>query len=326
MAEKIVNAMIIIAIFFFDFVLCVVLHELGHLCMGKLTGYSMVSFRVGSFKLYKKNGKFALSHESIPGTLGQCIMLPPETDEPEKLSSVPYHLGGGLFNLLTAAFAVPFCFLIENKYGMLFFLILFMISLYFALLNLFPTKIITPNDGYNIKLALKNPADRRAMYHMLQISGSVDLSPGEMPESYFEISEDGEYSGTMKLMRAYRHLDSGEWEKAEDLFREVTSDTEKTAKYYRLEARKELLFCMLLREAPADDIQAIFDDELKKYLNDRNNQSAGNLRVLCAYDHIVAKDEEKAKAEYDKATRLLKHATPGDSKMENKLLEKVMAL
>ena len=84
MTEKLARAFIIIAICVVDFIICIVLHELGHLCMGKVTGYSMVSFRVGALKLYKKSGRWALSFEKIPGTLGQCVMLPPETDEPEK--------------------------------------------------------------------------------------------------------------------------------------------------------------------------------------------------------------------------------------------------
>lgn len=326
MTEKLLEAMQIFAMIVFDYALCIVLHEMGHLCMGKVAGYELISFRIGHIKILRKNGKWALAREHVPGTLGQCVMLPPETNEPEKMTAIPYHLGGGLFNLLTAAGAVPFYCLAGGKFGKSFFLILAVLSAAFALINLYPAKIITPNDGYNIKLALKNPDDRKAMYHMLQILGCTEMSLGEMPESFFELCENGEYSGTMKLMNAIRFLDLGDLEKAEELFREVYSDTQKTSPYYRMEAKKEMLFCMLLKKAPADAVAEVYDDELKKYLNDKRNRSAGNLRVLCAYDHLISMNEEEAKAEYREAMELLKNASARDAKMERRLINRINLL
>lgn len=128
--------------------------------------------------------------------------------------------------------ALFFCIWITNVYIREIFILLFAISLDMALINLVPAKIITPNDGYNMKLAMKNPADKNAMYHILQIAGNHEQSLGEMPASYFEYDEEGEYGATLKILRGYRHLDKNEPKEAEHLFRQVAVNDEKSMEYY----------------------------------------------------------------------------------------------
>lgn len=321
--EKLIEAFIIFCAIVCSYALCIILHEVGHLCMGKLTGYTMVSFRVGSVKLYKKHGKWTLTFEKIPGTLGQCIMLPPISDEPEKTPMLLYHFGGGFFNVLTAVVALPFYVWSTNVYVREIFILLFAISLGMALLNLVPAKINTPNDGYNMKLAMKNPADRKAMYHILQITGNQEQSLGEMPASFFEFDEEGEYGATVKMLRGYRHLDKDEPEEAELLFRRAAGNDEESMKYYRLEAGKEMLFCMIMRQAPKEEVDAVFDDELQEYLKKSSTYSSSSLRVLYAYDKLMTGDFRKADEEYATLLKLLPKLSPGDAKMEKKLLDNV---
>ncbi len=323
MMEKLIEAVIIFSSIVCSYVLCIILHELGHFCMGKLTGYTMVSFRIGSVKIYKKNGKWALTFEKIPGTLGQCIMLPPISDEPEKAPMLLYHFGGGFFNALTAVVSLPFCVCSTNEYLKTFFILLFAISLGMALINLVPAKIITSNDGYNMKQAMKYPADRKAMYHILQITGNSEQSLGDMPASFFEYDEESEYRASMKLLNGYRHLDKDEFEEAEILFRQAAVNDEKSMKYYRLEARKEMLFCMILRQAPKEEVDEVFDNELQGYLKNSSTYSSSSLRVLYAYDKLIAKDFGKADEKNDSLQKLLSRLSPGDSKMEKKLLSNV---
>jgi len=323
MIEKLIEAFIILCAIVGSYVLGIILHEAGHLCMGKLTGYKMVSFRIGSVKLYKKHDKWALTFEKIPGTLGQCIMLPPISEEPEKTPMLLYHFGGGFFNVLTAVVALPFYVWSTNVYIREIFILLFAISLGMALLNLVPAKIITPNDGYNMKLAMKNPADRKAMYHILNISGNQEQSLGEMPASFFECDEESEYRVAMQMLGGYRHLDKDESEEAELLFRQAAMNDEKSIRYYRLEAAKELIFCMILRQAPKEEVDAAFDDELREYLKKSSTYSSSSLRVLYAYDKLKNGDFKKADEEYTALLKLLSRLSPEDAKMEKKLLNKV---
>ena len=55
-----------------------VIHEGGHMVFGLLTGYRFLSFRVLSFTIVKKDGKLIRKKLKVPGTLGQCLMYPPE--------------------------------------------------------------------------------------------------------------------------------------------------------------------------------------------------------------------------------------------------------
>ena len=321
MGTKLIKAGIIISFIIINYILAIAIHELGHLCMGKTIGYSLVYYRVGPFKILRENGKWRLTRETIPGTLGQCLMMPPKTDSPEKLPAVPYHLGGGLFNLITAAISIPLWLFLPAFYGKVYFLMLLMLSLYFGILNLYPTKVSIPNDGYNIRLMRKNLSDRKAIYHVLQITGSVDLTLGEMPEDFFSYDEDGEYQGTMRMLNASRNLDLGNWELAESGFREVFEDKKNTAEYYRKEAKKEYLFCLILRGGSSEELTALYS-ELENELNGKNRSNVA-LRVLYAYDLLVKKDEKKAQEDYREYQKNLQHLAPGDKKMEMKLISAV---
>ncbi len=44
MIEKLIEAAIIIALMVVSYILAIVIHEFGHMCMGALCGYSFVTF------------------------------------------------------------------------------------------------------------------------------------------------------------------------------------------------------------------------------------------------------------------------------------------
>jgi len=77
----------------------IVLHEAGHLLFGLLSGYRFLSFRIGSFVLIRDQGQFKIRRFNIPGTAGQCLMIPPPMND-GNYPFVLYNLGGGLVNLL----------------------------------------------------------------------------------------------------------------------------------------------------------------------------------------------------------------------------------
>ena len=321
MTQKLAKAFLIIAIIVFDYVFNIVIHEFGHLCMGKATGYIMASFRIGPLKLFRDNGKLKLQYERVPGTLGQCIMLPPDSNEPEKVPALLYHFGGGFFNAITALVALPFCFIVGTKYLKVFFAMMFIIAAAMTMLNLYPAKITVPNDGYNMKLIRKSVADRKAIYRILKITGCNELSPGEMPEAYFEYDEEGEYSVAMKMLCAYHCMDKGEFGKAETLFGEASAEKEKGMVYYSLESCKEQIFCMILRGASSEEIKEVWDEKTDRYIKAGSAQSASSLRVLYAFDKFIEKNEEKAEEEYNTLMKMMKKLAPGDRKMESRLME-----
>ena len=93
-----------IALLVLAYFLQVVVHEGGHLVFGLLTGYRVLSFRIGRVLLVKLDGRWKLRAYHIPGTGGQCLMAPPAQENPPYRL---YHLGGGLANLVLALLALP---------------------------------------------------------------------------------------------------------------------------------------------------------------------------------------------------------------------------
>ena len=71
------------------FVLQIVLHELGHLLFGLLSGYGFVSFRFGPRLLARCD------------LICRCVMCPPEPDEDGYFPLSLYSLGGICLNLLS---------------------------------------------------------------------------------------------------------------------------------------------------------------------------------------------------------------------------------
>lgn len=117
------------------FVLQIILHELGHLLFGLLSGYRFVSFRFG-FRLLAQCG-----------LLCRCVMCPPELDEDGTFPLSLYSLGGIFLNLLSG---LLFLWLFFISGGMLL-LTLFSLSagilgLGFGLMFALPVKY---SDGYN---------------------------------------------------------------------------------------------------------------------------------------------------------------------------------
>lgn len=175
-----------------------VLHELGHLVFGLLSGYRFLSFRVGRVLLLREKGKLRLRRYSLAGTSGQCLMLPPEGD-PETLPVVLYNLGGVLLNLISGALglagaagtAQPIIqagLLMFGAYGFL-----------SALLNGVPLRGTVDNDGYNLRAALAGGAARRALWVQLQVAGAMaqGLRLREMPEEWFRWPEETDLSNSL---------------------------------------------------------------------------------------------------------------------------------
>ena len=86
-----------------------IIHELGHLVFGLLTGYKFISFRIGNVMFIKERGKLRTKLYNVVGTGGQCLMMPPPWKE--NLPTVLYNFGGCILNFITSAvFLIIFIF------------------------------------------------------------------------------------------------------------------------------------------------------------------------------------------------------------------------
>jgi hypothetical protein len=215
---------IFLAAFYVLLYLATIIHEAGHLVMGLLTGYKYLSFRVGSIVLQKTEQGLKFKKYSIAGTGGQCLMVPPDMENPEDVPYFWYNFGGGLFNLLTAVLCVPFMFA-DNSIVRLIFILAAVLSVYLGLTNLIPLDLGVTNDGMNILLMAKNPYARGVLYKQFKIN-ALQTNGGrlkDMPEKLFEYDENqkDKLSATMPALSAARLMDEMKFVEAEKLFETI---------------------------------------------------------------------------------------------------------
>jgi len=145
----------------------IIIHELGHLVMGYLTGYRFLSFRYLSWIIIKdKAGKYHINRYYIPGTLGQCLMVPPKK---EKTPIFWYNFGGVFFNLITMIGG--FVLFSRTNHDVVVFITqqVIVVNYLIAYINWFYMNG-TPNDGNNYRELKTNDTNRVVFYDMLNMN------------------------------------------------------------------------------------------------------------------------------------------------------------
>ena len=303
------------------YIIGIIVHESGHLVAGLLSGYKFISFRIGSVMWVKENGKLLRKRFNIMGTGGQCLMMPPDTDTPEDVPFAMYFLGGGLFNLVTAAICISIGLVVSNFYFLTLFLALGFISALMCFMNLIPLNIQFPNDGYNLVLCSRNKAKRIVFYKQLRLNGLLhkgyELS--DIPEELFNFGEESDGFG--EILQASIYICKKDFSTAQKLLEKVL-DSGKLINIHEYEARSELLFCKVVNNAPGHEIEELYDKALKKYILFSAKTQISKRRIMYAYYLIYKHDRESAEKEYNKAM-LIKDTcpVPGELKSELSLIE-----
>ena len=209
--------------------------------------------------------------------------MPPESDDPQKIPFLLYHAGGGIFNLLTAAIVFPIAVAVESIILKVFLLVLAFVSFMLGLTNLIPLMVQVPNDGYNIMMMLRHPAERTAVYKMLKVNGLLfnGLTPSQISPEVIELGSEGFYKSAENILKGSAFLDKLNFEEAEKQFDEGAKDD--TIAYYQLENRSELLFCKIMNKAPNEEIDALYDNELAKYIANAGRTFISKRRQMYAY-------------------------------------------
>ena len=89
-------------------------------------------------------------------------------------------------------------------------------------MNLIPRKGQIPNDGYNILMMLRKPAERVAMYKTLKVNGLLfnGSTPSQIPSELYELGAEGFYNVVETILKGTERIDSLDFESAEKLFSE----------------------------------------------------------------------------------------------------------
>ena len=186
------------------------IHEGGHYIFGKLTGYKFVSFRVGTYMVYKKDGELTAARSALLGTGGQCLMSPPDLIDgimPFKL----YNLGGAILNLISALLYIPLWTATKNNMYLNVFGLCFMVTgVIYSLLNGLPLRNNDiDNDGSNTMNMCKCKKAIKSFWMQLKVSecNINGTRIKDLPEEWFFVPEDEELKNTLVSSMAFFYKD-----------------------------------------------------------------------------------------------------------------------
>ena len=309
------------------YILQVAVHEGGHLVCGLLTGYRPLFYRLGRIMLVKREGRWRLCRYHIPGTGGQCLMLPPERE------TVPYRLynwGGGLANLLLAVLAMPAVLLGSSPLLRVFAMALALIGIWMAGTNLIPMQIGgIANDGYNARNLGKDQAALRGYVFQLRANAALleGRSLSDLPESWFQVPDGADrgnpFVAGIAMQAAARKLELGAVEEADREFRSLL-DREDLLGLYRLEITSEVIFCGLLLGRSRGELEALSTPELEKYRKATRPYFLSRSRQDYAWALLAEGDRDAAARALERFERVAADSPyPGELAGERRLLELV---
>ena len=326
--EKLLNAFVILISLTVTYFLGIIIHEKGHLVLGLLTGYKFVSFRIGSYILVRQNGKFAIRRFAVAGTAGQCLMTHDIVEKDEDIPYFWYNFGGVLFNLVSAALLGLVYLNSSSRLLATYSVIVMFVYLYLGIMNILPLKKFgLANDGSNILECYRDPGVRRLILNVLIINAeqSQGKTLDSMPDELFEIrdGDDSISAVSIKLFRAARELERGNYESAKAIYREILEKKDLVELLVK-ETQCELMFCCIMTGEPAKVIDELYDDELQKYIQRSAKFLLSRQRLMYAYYYIYKQDKVNADKVYNLALDMAKqNYNLGDAKAEMGIIEHI---
>lgn len=298
----IANCLLSFAALAIAFVLQIIVHEGGHLVGGLLTGYRFVSFRIFTLTLLRRDGRFIVRRFNIPGTGGQCIMLPPDGDAAD-VPFIIYNAAGVAANILLTAVAAALFFIYIDDSGIFFFLLTLFTAiagLWTALLNGIPLKINGMcNDAGNIRLMYREPEARRHFIPQLRLHALCQngMRPKDFPQSWFEgLSHDSGYGLTnavTDMLAIAREIDKGDYSRARDMLMAIRDRCPTLPDMYDKEIDCEIAFTSLML-GRNDEADRLLTDSLRTYIRHTSSYSSSKPRLLCAVALCLEHDRQKA--------------------------------
>ncbi|MDR1689934.1 MAG: hypothetical protein LBS21_15210 [Clostridiales bacterium] len=330
-AQTLINLSVMLLLYFIAIFIQVIIHESGHLVCGLLSGYRFLSFRIFNLMFSKENGKLKLKKYALKGTMGQCLLLAPETSD-NNFPYVLYNLGGALFNFISCVLSALLLLLLPGSQIATYVFVAFLSAgLMFGLTNIIPLRAGgMANDGYNIRLMNKSESERAGFKVML--SSAAFLASGSsfenMPEELRYVPEN--FNGPISVYPALFLLDyymaMQDFKKAEELAEKILEEGTDILLIHKNGIRCELLFLEIIGECRKEKIEQLYTKELKKSISVSLGQPS-ILRLMYFYEKIVSKDNKKAEEMLKMFEKVCKtFPFPANAEAEKRLVEMGLAI
>lgn len=281
----IIYVSIIISVF-----LGVIMHEFGHMIVGLLSGYKFVFFRIGSYSLVKyEDFGYKIKKLYMPGTLGQCIMRPPEKNG-GNYPFVLYNLGGVLMNFILASFGAMIYVLSLNDLLKSFCLVFIWINISFFLLNISP---ILGTDGYNI-LEIRQSAENKKLFWDVLTLDYLKFNDSSSVEE-FEFSaypEDGTLVQYVDLINMSKSMYDCNYDRYYEIYNKFIK-RDGLHPFYKSVAKIDKVYVDLMAGDKDVSLEELYQEKDTKSVIKGLKKSTQMSRLELAYQYLIEKDEGK---------------------------------
>ncbi|MBQ9759805.1 MAG: M50 family metallopeptidase [Clostridia bacterium] len=330
---RFLSYILIICLIGVAYFLQVILHELGHMVLGLVSGYRFSSFRIGRTMLIKKDGKMQWKRFSLAGTGGQCLMIPPDW-EGKRPKTVMFLLGGCLFNLVFGALFLCLAYIFYDVFwAMLFFGACGVIGVLSFLLNGIPLRTdLIVNDGYNALAMRRDPETARELcIHLVMNAKSVEgVRLCEMPAEWFAEPTEAQMKNAVFAERAVfacnRLMDERRFEDAAVRIRSLLDSDAAVVGVHRKLLLCDLLFCELVGARRAEVLGELYTREQYNFMRLMKEYPAV-IRTEYAYAVLYQHDGSKARMLLDAFEKCAKtYPNEGDILTEREIIKQVKAV
>jgi hypothetical protein len=253
----------------------IIIHELGHLLFGKLSGYQFASLRLILFQWAKdKDNKIKFTRASSlgGGVGGQCLMIPSQDERDFRF--ILYNLGGSLTNIIVGIALIIPLFFSSGQTIMRWLFIAGIVSIFIAVANLIPSASGGfPNDGRNILEARKSEDAKKGFYRMLKANGEMSLGKqlSDFDEKFFEIDANADVNNFLVAYSILLHSayleELGHYEKSYEQLLRV--EKAKIPSVYQAQVLMALLFNELVYQTDNESMERA--KERMKFSKDNKN-------------------------------------------------------
>lgn len=295
----------------------ILIHEGGHLLAGVLSGYTFLLFRMGRFGLIKEEESYKVISYKMSGTLGQCLMYPPD----KVVKPFRFYLAGGVLgNMLTSLTGLALYAFFPTRYLIVFALI----GLIAAVTNGVP---IGYNDGRILSKLIKSNTAQEQFFQQLRWNGAFIrfnqmYSQASSEEKVLNVNQPitEQFNIYTKLVEVNAFLEQLKLEKAYEELGDLFSQRQSIITPYRAEVMREYLFCLLLLNEGTELLvnQIMGEPVFREHLKSRQ-VDVYRLKSVLAY--FRENDREKAEKQIQLAEEYLSKApTYADRKLNQELL------
>lgn len=277
----------------------IIIHEGGHFLFGKISGYKLVSFRIGQIMFINDKGRLRYKKFTVVGTGGQCLMMPPEGDAYD-FPFILYNLGGSIANILVSVIFFILYRITPDPMLSLMFIIIAILGFLFALMNGIPMYLGgIANDGCNAVSLGKDRYARHAFWLQLSINALITEGTrmGDMPPEWFSLPPGADLNnplicsiGVFRCSYLHDRKDFAEAKTACEFFLEKAPGI---LKVHQNELLCELLFYEIIGEGRRETIDSLYTKDLQKYIK-ATKSYVSRSRLLYGFELLINHNKKAA--------------------------------